>query len=472
MTNEYIQITGTTSEGLVPNDYGCSLLHIAWLTEGLRQHLLFAFVELFPSELPEPSPIPLRELILNESTNDKISYCQFLLPYDEAIAWYESCLQGNLIIPLADNILFEISQHNFKQDVEWPGLLATNNLNFLGSTWGTVRSHHLLYDREKLNIRRVTDDPKAMRWVSDCFLLEFLDHPDYFGAIYFVAPDPVFRNVGCTLGVGESEFVDFEFVTRKGADFEGIQLIVNEHRGGDLEKKHTVPVLKNYVRINSGNKVDRISYQVICAKRGILLDSPPAGFIRNISINIEVDSARKTKEIKALANRSGQRWFYGNEREVEKFIKEEIAKAKKRVCIIEPELISTYMTKFALAVTRSEVSFSLVFGEEACSVEDIILGDIPKLIEQVTELAQKHKKKLNAFVMKLDGRIFYDRLFVVDDDVWLFGNPLNNMSNGMMVKLPHSQSVIRELDSCFRESKFVDLAKWVEQFQADGDASS
>ncbi|HIF9401339.1 TPA: hypothetical protein ACX6RY_001289 [Photobacterium damselae] len=473
MPKEYIQVTGKNSKGLVPNDYGCSLLHIAWLTEGSRYQVLFAYIELFPSELLKPTALPPQELTLCNGTGDKVNYSQISLSYDEAVSWYEACQKGSIEIPLTEDSEIEIRDLEFKQVIEWPELLTTNNLHFLGSAWGTVRSHHLSLNRQQFNVERITDDSKVMRWLSDCFLFEFLNYPHLLGSIYFVAPDPVFRSVGCTLGVGDNEYIDFEFITRRKQKIEGFQLILNEFQGDDLKKQHTVPILKNYIRIVCSDKVDRISYQVLCAKRGILLDSPPAGFIRSISVNIDTNTIKdnQTEKIKALANRGGQRWFYGDEREVEKFFKEEIANAKKRICIIEPEVLFTSITKLALAITRSEIPFSLVFSEEAFMNDNDLLNT-SKLITKISDITEKYKKEINAFVMKPDGRIFYDRLFIVDNAVWLFGNQLNNMKNSLIVKIPYPQSVINELDRCFNDNKFEPLDSWITEQNMKKEARS
>ncbi|AIU67022.1 hypothetical protein ABF162_08420 [Vibrio coralliilyticus] len=458
MTREYIQITGKDNNGLVTNDYGYSLLHIAWLTNGSLYQVLFAYIELFPSELLKPAALLPQELILNNGTGDKINYSQISLSYDEAISWYEKCQKGSIEIPLADTTI-EIRDLDFKQVIEWPELLTTNNLYFLGTNWGTVRSHHLAPNRQQFNVDKITDDLKVIRWLSDCFSFEFLNYPHLLGSIYFIAPDPVFRSISCTLGVGDNEYIDFEFVTRRKQRIEGFQLILNELQGDDLKKQHIVPISKNYLRIFCSDKVDRVSYQLRCEKRGILLDSPPTGFIRNISLNMGTNKDNETEKLKALANRGDQRWFYGDDREVDKFFKEEIAKAKTRICLIEPKVVLSSVANLALAITRSEVSFSLVFSEEAFRKDNGLLNT-SKLTKQVRDITDKYKKKINILVMKPNESIFYDRLFIVDDTVWLFGNQLNSMSNSLIVRIPYPQSIVRELDRNLNDNKFETLDNW------------
>jgi hypothetical protein len=278
---------------------------------------------------------------------------------EDAVSWYEACQGGEVNLSMLTEGGGVIKGRTPTKSMKWPGFLTSGDLSFLGSSWGIVRSHFIKFTEDSVKYNRLINNSSAMRWVSDQLLVEMFDNLDLIGCIYFVAPNPVFRNIGCSLGVGESEYIDFDFVTRCKMELKDTYLTLNELRDGRIEKQHIVPVNKKYVRVVCSNKVDQVSYQVVCKSRGVLEDQPPVSFIRSIGVSVGVnDGGEKTS--RSSSNSSNQRWFHENS-EAEKFFKENISKARTHVVVIDSDVLSTANASMALAVTRSEVSFSFVF---------------------------------------------------------------------------------------------------------------
>lgn len=456
MNNDYIQISSVTDLLMVDNDYEYSLLHVVCLDDEEGVSLVFAFVELYPSEQVTPFALPLNEYAIDEES--KLVYSQLLMKAEDAVSWYEACQGGEVNLSMLTEGGGVIKGRTPTKSMKWPGFLTSGDLSFLGSSWGIVRSHFIKFTEDSVKYNRLINNSSAMRWVSDQLLVEMFDNLDLIGCIYFVAPNPVFRNIGCSLGVGESEYIDFDFVTRCKMELKDTYLTLNELRDGRIEKQHIVPVNKKYVRVVCSNKVDQVSYQVVCKSRGVLEDQPPVSFIRSIGVSVGVnDGGEKTS--RSSSNSSNQRWFHENS-EAEKFFKENISKARTHVVVIDSDVLSTANASMALSVTRSEVSFSFVFRESSClgTSEKIALRTF---LDQTIELSNKHKRSIDVYIMKSSESSLKDRLFIVDDDVWLFGNPIGNMGDAIIARLSQTQGIVREVTSGI-SGVFLNANEWLD----------
>lgn len=79
-------------------DYSRAAIRLVTLAHYSPPHLLFAFVELLPDEIPAPDPIdPQRE----NFGDYRLTGSLIVQDVRAAITWYESAATGNLSVPAA-----------------------------------------------------------------------------------------------------------------------------------------------------------------------------------------------------------------------------------------------------------------------------------------------------------------------------------------------------------------------------------
>ncbi len=321
-------------------------------------------------------------------------------------------------------------------------------------------------------------------------------HEEWIGSVSLISPNPVLRAMYHKLGVRPDgvETSDISLLLRQGRSIEGLTLHVVEHRPTGIVSYVEIPVTDPYMRVEHVGRTEHVATMLKSEKYGILDYSDPVGFLRSIGFNMGIATIKKevkvpntpgrpgetytqtissdcstsvfgenSSDISAVqvfysadrdrervrdAERLGQKWFHGEQKEATNFIRSLISKASKRVYIIDPYFATTELFRFALATSRFDVEIKILTAAKGLKEEDKI--DSTKEAGEVL-LAQLHgideKTKIEVLVMTGDPPPIHDRFLVVDDNVWLSGNSLHTIGEraGMMIKLPDPQPVLNEL---------------------------
>ena len=78
---------------LVPGDYRAGVVRLVTLARDRVSHLLFASVELLPTEMPVP-PDPTDGGWWDNFGDDRLYVSRTALPLADALIWYEALKQG------------------------------------------------------------------------------------------------------------------------------------------------------------------------------------------------------------------------------------------------------------------------------------------------------------------------------------------------------------------------------------------
>ncbi len=494
------------------DDYGRALLHLAWYRDDQQRFLIFAMVELFPSECPPPEPTKEFSLRTRRFGNKSCVYFRrFPMTAREGLDWYMACRNGSPEIPDAeDQPRVQLKCTSFAEEPVWPSLVTSLDLPF--HCWGTVRSHHLFQANPPQDVSKVFTDTLTVLWLSDRLFFDLLEHGEWIGSANLVAPNPLLRTFHQGLGVNPdgSEVSDCYFVARAGKNPGDMVLYLTEHRPTGIAAFHKIPVDRPYIQIPHVGRTEEVSFLIHSPDYGVLDWSKPVGFIRRIGVQIAVEEKRTAviassgeepaekyeysrfvdqpsslvgepesgrpitahvREAEAQrirrrdAERLGQKWFHGNEREAILFIRSLISSARRRVVIVDPYFAAIELFRFALATSRSEVVVTvLTAAEDNLKKADRSdprreAGEV--LLSQIKAI-RKHGD-FEALVMTGSPPPVHDRFLVVDDEVWLSGNSLHSIGEraGMMIKLPDPGIVVKELDKILRSNRVRKLEDWV-----------
>ncbi|SEH67337.1 VPA1262 family N-terminal domain-containing protein [Magnetospirillum fulvum] len=502
----------------IPGDYGHACLHLAWYREDQERYLLFAMVELLPSEFPPPDSTEeqcLRTRSLGRRT--AVYVRRDVLPATEALTWYEHCRDGHVRLPGSDVVL---STATLAQEPCWPFLTSTNNLPF--HSWGTVRSHHLLQARTPDAAQRPLVDRKALAWLQDRLYFSLLQYGEWLGSINLVAPNPVLRAIHHTLSVDhQGEGSDFHAIVRQGHNISGLVLYAAEHRHQGVANLQSIPLLKAYQRIAHVGRTERVSLAVVCPQRGILEWMEPLPFLRTISISGSMlgtekevhvpDTLRRKGETyratvrsleqtsvmgeesasthistflysqeakrrqNAEAERSGQKLFNGSPDEARDFVRQLIGRARCQVIIVDPYFATTELFAFALAITDHATDVTILTSSGCMRSKDQTIPDREAgevLLHQAEHLG-KQGEQLKIMVMGGDSAPIHDRFLVIDDTVWLSGNSLNAIGEraGLLMKVPAPGQITDLIEIILADTATKPLKLWVEERLAARKAS-
>ena len=84
--------------GSVPGDYRAGVVRLVTLVRDRVSHLLFASVELLPTEMPIP-PDPSEGGWWDNFGDDRLYVSRTALPLADALTWYEALKQGQATVP-------------------------------------------------------------------------------------------------------------------------------------------------------------------------------------------------------------------------------------------------------------------------------------------------------------------------------------------------------------------------------------
>lgn len=264
-------------------DYERAVLHLAWahFEQTTEQRLLFAMVELLPSEVPPP--LDDGEHIEQIDSNSAIHVRRYVVSARQAVGWYLECRRGIALIP-GEEQTRRFVLADLGEEPPWPTLVCVHDENdestipFCAPWHGTPRVHHLLPVKD-LSLEKLwpeeTVREQVTRWLSGHLHFHWDEYPEYWGSLHLVAPNPVFRRIEERLFVTpdpptESVFLHIE--SRTGKNVEGLELVYRESHPWGTRDLRRIVLHGPLVRVGFDHNLDTTQRMVQDAQRGTLED--------------------------------------------------------------------------------------------------------------------------------------------------------------------------------------------------------
>ena len=289
--------------------YGQAVVHLAWLRDDTARHLLFGMVELRPLEFPAADSSP--EQCRRAAGKGGLYYRRFAMPVEEALAWYEAAIAGNLALPAShDNAPRSgrtLRGGPFFTLPAWPRLVVSNKLDF-AADWMQGSPAHFLLTRRRLSrsqhelLRKPENSAQLKRWLH----LDLVElYREYLGTICLIAPNPLFRSIEKSRmdepRNGSVETVAYKLVARAYQSLNGIRLeVANENVLGRLMPATTIFSDDTAIKVfEFSEELDREGRTVTHPRHGLLCWSEPLPLIRTIQPDLGVESRRRSIEVPA-----------------------------------------------------------------------------------------------------------------------------------------------------------------------------
>ena len=495
-------------------DYGQAVVHLAWLRDDKARYLLFGMVELRPRELPATDTSPEKCRRAASEGRLYLYYRRFAMPVEEALAWYEAAIEGNLALPASGDNTPQSSRTMqggpFFMSPAWPRLVVSNKLDF-APDWMQGSPAHFLFTKCGLShsqhefLRKTKNNTQLKQWLH----LDLVDlYQDYLGAICLIAPNPSFRSIKKSHldgpRNGSVETVAYKLVARANQSLNGIRLeVVNENMLGRLTPATTVFSDDTPIKVfELAEELDREGWTAIHPCHGLLCWNEPVPLIRTIQLDLAVESRRKSVEVPTRSKRrpryeyevseyqqenstvigtkldgsairsqiaeaqhrrarrqkgASQRWFHDRPKDAAKFIRDTIGSARRTVMIADPYFAVDELLAFGHAIRSPDVKLRILSSALHLKTEDTG-SQVQKALDQTF---QTYSLAPEVRVLLGDPPALHDRFLVIDDDVWLSGNSLHTIGEraGMVVRLPDPDPVIAQLDHLWKGATSIDT--WI-----------
>ncbi len=443
----------------IKEDYNSAVIHLAWDWDKQIQQgtLIFAMVELLPLNIVHSAlETDVIRKQLDHSGNHYVNMQQYQVVVDEAIKWYEACREG-AASELKSNNPREYKLALLSEEPAWPRLTTAIDSDlhivpFLADWHRCPRLHHLIPVQEDFitSLWNAEQQDKALTWLSEHLFFDFKDYPELLGSIHLIAPNPVFNGLDIKEIPGYvTESVLLKFYLWPGQAVDGLELSVRDIRPTGAVNIRNINLTAPALKIDFGHEIYKLDISITCPRRGVLFWNNPVSFIRSISLNANVQTARrkmiltdetressleretniihpdsstiigkeqplppaleaiveaqKMRRRRSDAKHLDQYLFSEQADEAETFVRGVIGPARKRVLIVDPYFTTLYeLIKFGLAPERPSVSVQILtsgkgfkqLAHEQC---------IQKSSEGIPDLLKLSKNKFEA---KDYGKIF------------------------------------------------------------------
>lgn len=414
------------------SDYEMAVVHLAFnrrrgrpgeLGEGT---LLFAFVELLPTEIPPPNDDfdpkdPRFSAGLGGDGQHTVYVRHAVVSAKNALAWYLGCRRGLAVLP--ENGAFpepeaagatRLRLADLGEEPSWPTLLCiaddSKRVPFAPEWAECPRMHHLIArsDFKLGDLWSVSEQERAHAWLLDHLHFRLDEYPEYWGSVHLMAPNPLYRDLDSRRQRHSppAESVLLRFEPRASKKLDGLELT---YRGDTLSDKlyaHTVPVWSPLMRMNFPGHTHPFQADVIDSARGMLRNSHlMSGFFDSFKLNMAFGStlevngptpnstysvmrsspvafggatetpklasasqrlteANDRRQRRAIAVRQDQRWFRGQEDEAVDVLRGLLHQANREVLIVDPYFSGMELWKLALAVGREDVPVRILSSAE------------------------------------------------------------------------------------------------------------
>lgn len=475
---------------LLAGDYSVGVIRLVTIIRERANHLLFASVELLPTEMPIP-PQPLNGGWWQNFGADRLCVGRNVLPLTDAIAWYETLKQGQAVVP---GHSFPITASRLAPEPDYNGFTVLSAPPPFSPDWHGRPRLHRLVPMEALAepvaaIRDGATDVEAFirarEWLRQHIHFDLLAYDDWLGSGVLIAPNPLLRYCGARIAdrstVGET--IEVGGAPRRGADFSTLKLIIEESRAGaPAWRAEGTPNALGRFCASAPSKVAAARHELYCSRRGLLDYEAPGFFFRDFSVSYapqgrmrEVAPPRRTpdaqprtvhvrpqpapsveppptalQQLEELQRARTERFgdlrpaeiplarrnvrLLENDREATvTWIHELIASARTQILFVDPYLDADDLQEFATAASYQGVAIrGLINPRPGRNRRIDTNGDLfgEQMLDKIRSLRDPAQEFGDIDIRVSKIRRLHDRFLQIDDIVWHSGHSFNQMGKG------------------------------------------
>jgi hypothetical protein len=505
--------TPAPTAAILDNDYLHAVVDMTCLFHNKACYLVFAAAQLLPTELGAPAEekftsYPVKKL----KGGSRLVHRRYVVTSRQALAWYHDCLMGEVQLLGGDEKSHQPLHEQLLPEPPWPYLTTTEDFVVVSDLFGVLRVHHLMPADCPPMISQICEtDPAAVEWLRIELGIDFLRHPEQFGSVHLLLPNPVLRGLQIRRYVDEHGFdkTVLRLSTRRNYSAAGLEIFMLEHRPMGISAIHTVTAQGPYLEIPHAGTAEKFDLFIRCPERGVLESRKDRSYPTQMHLGLEVTGSKKAIHVpgkdghsfnvdvrervsdqvlgdpprangiparlrkgqydrqRALAAEGlGQKWLHRNQEEATSFVRKLIGAAKRRVWIIDPYFATTELFSFAAATAYLTTEVMILTGASTALAKPDEHDEGKEAGEvMLLNTSQSDMQHIQVRVMTGAMPTVHDRFLVIDDEVWFTGNSLNSLGEraGMMIKLPAPEPVIDKISEVLHDpDRTKSLADWVQ----------
>lgn len=501
---------------LLAGDYSVGVIRLVTLVHGQVNHLLFASVELLPTEMPVP-PSPPNGGWWQNFGADRLCIGRTVLSLTDAIAWYETLKQGQAVVP---GRTFPITAPRLAPEPDYNGFIVLPEPSPFSPDWhGRPRLHRLVpmealagpVEAIRDRATEVESFIRAREWLRQHIHFDLLAYDDWLGSGVLIAPNPLLRYCGTRIAerTADGETIEVGGAPRRGADLSTLKLTIEESRAGaPAWRAEGAPNALGRFRASAPSEVATARHELYCSRRGLLDHEPPGFFFRNFSVSYapqgrsrDVAPPRRTptaqartvlvrpspaptvepppsalRQLEILQRARAERIgglrpaevpiarrnvrLLENDRDgTVKWICELIASARSKILFVDPYLDADDLQEFATAASYQGVAIhGLINPRPGRNRHTDANGDLfgEQMLNKIKALRDPTQEfgEIDIRVSKI--RRLHDRFLQIDDVVWHSGHSFNQMGKGeisMMTLVAEPAETREVLAEAFAEAE-------------------
>jgi len=504
-------LTTAQNAAILEDDYEHAVVDMACLFHNKVCYLVFAAAQLLPAEFGSPAdeePTSYTFRILK--SGGRLVRRRYVVTAKQALAWYHDCLTGEVQLLGGDEHYRPLHEKLFPEP-SWPHLATTEDFIVISDVEGSLRVHHLMpHDTPPMLSQLCDAAPSAVAWLCSELGIDFLRHPEQFGSVHLLLPNPVLRDLQIKLHIDEQgvEKSVLRLSPRRNHSANGLEVMMLEHRPTGISAIQTVIAEGSYLEIPHAGTAEKFELLIRCSERGVLVWKKDRSYRTKMHLGLEVTGTKKVIQVPGKGGLSfnvevrervseqvigkpsrangiparlrkgqydrqrtlaaeglGQKWLHRNQEEATTFVRQLIGAAKHRVWIIDPYFATAELFSFAAATAYLSTEVTILTGASTALTKPDV-HDKEKEAGEVMLLNTSRNVMKHIQVRVMTGAMptVHDRFLVIDDDVWFTGNSLNSLGEraGMMIKLPAPEPVIDKIIQVLHDpDRTKTLADWV-----------
>lgn len=477
---------------LVPGDYHSGVVRLVTLVRDRVSHLLFASIELLPTEMPAP-PDPPDGGWWNNFGDNRLCVSRTTLSLAAALDWYETLKQGQATVP---GRAFAITAPALGSEPDYDGFTVLAEPPPFSPSWhGRPRLHRLVpmaalaepVQALRDGVVEVDAQARARQWLRGHVHFDLLAYDDWLGGGVLIAPNPLLRDFGVRI-VDRSvipETLELGGTPRRGAKVSSLRMAVEEVRAGaPAWRAEGSPNALGRFRALAPSQVAMVREELFCPVRGVLDREPPAFFFRSVSVSSSViaeakaryvdpparspDAGARTVYVRpaparrvepsmtplhalerlqdARAERQGAlrpaeapqvppgvRLFEHNREETVDWMCGLIARARSHVLFVDPYLDADDLQQFATATQYQGVGIRGLINprprrHKRVDPDGDSFGDL--MLKKIAAFRDPAQEFGEIDIRVSRGRRLHDRFLQIDDVIWHAGHSFNKVGGG------------------------------------------
>ncbi len=477
-------------------DYKYAVLNILWHRDDNVRTIIFANIELYPNEYPQPIDIPETYKRIGSKGRQYLYFCRIIDTAKNLINLYESMASNKSQLTTFWQEKKEVFEScHYSLEPLYPVMSLVQSPPYLPDYSGCIRTSFLFNQFFPTELKEICLDEKNLAWINQQLNFNINEHQEYFGAIILSAPNPLIRKIHYRGGGELTDRVHVNIEPRNNVDISKLELLFLEKRPKGFSSFVKQKLDNNIITIKAKQEVEQTGYAIVCPERGLIDWHEFCGFMKSLHLELNVASEEITVNVKGKdyetdeetytvqrysktpgikiedekpadildflykikiqknkqkqLKTNDQKTFYNDTLKATKFVRSVIAKARERVIIIDPYLSTRELFKYALSVTTS-VDIILVTSKMRLDLNEYNI-----LKRHLEGLSPSHIIKI--YVMKGRDPIFHDRFLIIDKEVWLSGNSLADIGNRVstIVKLPNPDEITEIYDSIISDAEKI-----------------